>query len=336
MFFFVSLIIKKLSQQTTQLRSVLSYAYHNSVESFFESCLDICLSLLQGVMAARRGYREGKDAASEAAYLYTLQQCAPLLNNVELYAKLSVKSDAADTAAVCLMLCAQLYCDCDFAAPAVEPEVQLREVLLGSDLRALLRACLSEHCNKSDTHSVNVTHCVLRTLLAAIPSPTPQATQIRESCIRIIQDDELLLGCIRETQQLHTGVAGVAEVWKVKIKIKKCNNYYRRSSWQGRYSRSCLKSRSVLRVLRVPPVRPVLPVQVTRVYPQHSQPLLPHGLSQLRARKAPNPPRCLHKSRRQIPQRKRPRRRRDAFLAFFCLLSITLKGSNFSLFFVLV
>eukprot|EP01064_Diplonema_japonicum_P037228 TRINITY_DN8668_c1_g2_i1.p1 TRINITY_DN8668_c1_g2~~TRINITY_DN8668_c1_g2_i1.p1 ORF type:complete len:208 (+),score=57.17 TRINITY_DN8668_c1_g2_i1:133-756(+) len=147
-----------------KLNQVLSYAFQNSVESFFEPCLEICLWLLQSTKT-----KEDKAAV------------AMLLKNVELYCVLAATAEACDTAAHCLMLAVQLS----------EGDNHVAERLLSNQSRGHLRTCLTDHSLKGDSTDIQVVSCVLHVLQGITKTGN-------EQLLTILKQDEILLSCLRE------------------------------------------------------------------------------------------------------------------------------------------
>eukprot|EP01065_Artemidia_motanka_P001563 TRINITY_DN10716_c0_g2_i1.p1 TRINITY_DN10716_c0_g2~~TRINITY_DN10716_c0_g2_i1.p1 ORF type:complete len:1313 (+),score=400.41 TRINITY_DN10716_c0_g2_i1:120-4058(+) len=176
-----------------KLTGVLAYAFQNSVETFFEPCLDICHTLLYRTMQLGQRWAESrkKDTAVGEEYEERRQHCQPLTNDLELYATLAASSDAAETAAHCLLLCTQLY-----------PSTRIHDTIVGERVRGHLRACLAEQpddrreeradCPLSSSAAV-VCRCVLRTLLTVLRAhpPPPQGPDYAGQLRR---DDLLIIG----------------------------------------------------------------------------------------------------------------------------------------------
>eukprot|EP01062_Namystynia_karyoxenos_P002395 TRINITY_DN10851_c0_g1_i1.p1 TRINITY_DN10851_c0_g1~~TRINITY_DN10851_c0_g1_i1.p1 ORF type:complete len:1341 (+),score=523.18 TRINITY_DN10851_c0_g1_i1:181-4203(+) len=177
----------------SKLGGVLAYAFENTVETFFEPCLDICHTLLWRTMQVGQRWQEGgrTDAAAGEEYETRRRHCLPLKDNVELYAVLAVGSEVAETAAHCLMLCAQLF-----------PSVELHTVIVSERVRGNLRASLLEHSpaggegqrqQDAAPSSIATCKCVLRTLVTVLRShpPPPQGPDF---AAQLRRDDLLIVG----------------------------------------------------------------------------------------------------------------------------------------------
>ena len=191
----VKLVLKVVTSSTTdvvqifelgviaKLNNVLSYAFQNSVVSFFEPCLEICHCLLSGTKKAKQLYNEKKDKESTRKdYQMRLSCCAGLVQNVELYAMLSISAEPADIAAQCLLLCSQLYTN-----------VELHKALISERCRKHFRSSLTEHSLKGDQNDIVIYRCIIETLYAVITSGEPNQNKEYKT---ILRGDALLISCI--------------------------------------------------------------------------------------------------------------------------------------------
>eukprot|EP01063_Lacrimia_lanifica_P003565 TRINITY_DN11905_c0_g2_i1.p1 TRINITY_DN11905_c0_g2~~TRINITY_DN11905_c0_g2_i1.p1 ORF type:complete len:1370 (+),score=549.00 TRINITY_DN11905_c0_g2_i1:155-4264(+) len=186
-----------------KLNNVLAFSFQNGVESFYDPCLEICLNLLERCMRSRVQAETTRSDADKATYAGNLQNCEALVQNVELCAKLSIDSEAADTASKCLMLCSQLY-----------PQ-KVRDLWLSDKLRPHLRLCLSEHTLKGDAHDVTVVGCILKSVLAVLTLGDEATKTKRKSCVTKLIEDDLLIGGIREVTQPLSGLKTTPQVLEV-------------------------------------------------------------------------------------------------------------------------